>query len=271
MAWYWWVLIILSPIILIVIECFILIAFRRVFKREKIPQGKHKIKKKSKLRRLFIEFPKAYVNDLFNRKPDFFPYSGVHIVCGEQGAGKTVTVAYVLREIKKLYPKVKICTNFGYKAQDDELTHWEGLVFKNNGFEGEIDVLDEIQNWFSSNESKDFPVEMLQEISQQRKQRKMIFGTAQVFERVAKPLREQAHFVYKPLTIFGCLTIVRVYKPKIDSDGQIKKTRMRTCFFFVHDEELRDCYDTYRKVERLAKGGFSPRDWQDKSVIVRKK
>ena len=271
MAWYWWLLFLFSPIILIFITILLIIAFRLVFKGDKIPQGKHKVKKKSKIRRLFVDFPKSFVNDLFNRKSDFFPHCGVHLICGEQGSGKTVTLAYILREIKKQYPKLRICTNFGYKAQDGEILHWKDLVFKNNGFQGEIDVIDEMQNWFSSNESKDFPVEMLQEISQQRKQQKMIFGTAQVFERVAKPIREQVHFLYKPMTIFGCLTWVRVYKPKIDSDGQVKKSRMRTCFFFVHDAELRDSFDTYHKIERLAKGGFSPRDWSESQVIVKKK
>lgn len=217
MAWYWWTLIVLSPFIFIAIEIFILIAYRKIFKGESIPPGKKRVKKKSKLRRLFYEFPKSFTNDLFTRKADFFPYCGLHLICGEQGSGKTVTLAYILREIKKLYPHVRICTNFGYKAQEGEILHWKDLVFNNNGHQGEIDVIDEIQNWFSSNESKDFPVEMLQEISQQRKQQKMIYGTAQVFERVAKPIREQVHYLYKPITIFGCFTIVRVYKPKINS------------------------------------------------------
>ena len=59
-------------------------------------------------------------------------------------------------------------------------------------FFGVICCLDEMQNWFSSNQSRDFPPEMLQVITQNRKNRRVIFGTAQTFNRLSKPIREQA-------------------------------------------------------------------------------
>ncbi len=127
---------------------------------------------------------------------------------------------------------------------------------RSNGKYGVVNVIDEIQSWFSSLQSKDFPPEMLGEISQQRKQRKVIVGTAQVFGRVAKPIREQTSFVYLPFTIAGCLTIVRVSKPiYYDEQTFTFKKYIRT-YFFVHTPILRNSFDTYKRIQNYSKDGF---------------
>lgn len=213
-------------------------------------------------KRIFIDFPRQFILDRYNADPDFFKESGVHVIAGEQGAGKSITLTYMLNRYQKMYPKLKVKTNYGYTRQDDEITHWRDIVASENGIYGEIDVIDEIQNWFNSLQSKDFPPEMMTEITQQRKQRKCIFGTSQVFGRVAKPIREQVTFLYEPMTIFGCLTIVRKYKPCVKSDGNVDEKKLRGCFFFVHSPEIRDSFDTYKKIEQLSKEGFKPTNEQ---------
>ncbi len=82
------------------------------------------------------------------------------------------------------------------------------LLTIKNGIRGVIVCMDEMQNWFSSNQSKDFPPQMLEVVTQNRKNRRVIMGTAQSFNRLAKPLREQATEVRKCCTLFGCVTIV---------------------------------------------------------------
>lgn len=230
----------------------------------KFQKGEHKkIKKRSFIKRLLIDFPKRFWLDSFARKPDEFRPYGVHVFCGEQGAGKTVALTQFLLNYQKEYPLLKVKTNYGYKYEDGEITHWKDLIHSNNGIYGEIDVLDEIQNWFNSMQSKDFPPEMMTEITQQRKQRKIIVGTAQVFSRIAKPIREQIQFIYKPITVFGCLTIVRKYKPKLSSsDGNMDGLKLRGCYFFVHSAELRDSFDTYKKIEKMSLEGFKPESEQ---------
>ena len=206
--------------------------------------------------RIFLLFPLRFWADLFNRQPYEFTHYGCHMVAGEQGSGKTITVVHLLRKMKKKFPEMKIATNFAYNKEDYSIEHWEDLVFRSNGIYGQIDVIDEIQNWFSSMQSKNFPEAMLQEISQQRKQRKMILCTAQRFERVAKPIREQVNFLYKPFTIAGAMTIVHVVKPMISADGEVGKDRHVKWYMFVHDDEIRNSFDTYKKIERLSKSGF---------------
>lgn len=231
------------------------------FKKRTIKLPKpHYSKPKSILHRLFIEFPRRFVLDQINKNPDDFGFYGIHIFAGEQGSGKTVAMVHKILQLREKYPCCKVAANFTLDFQDNKIEDWTDILENNNGTKGQIIVLDEIQNWFNSLESKDIPIEFISEICQQRKQRKAVIGTSQVFTRIGKPIREQCTFLYKPLTIFNCITVVRVYKPKIKDDGTLdeKNMKMRKCYFFVHDEYLRECYDTYEKVERLSKKGFKP-------------
>lgn len=259
------ILIILSPVLIIVTIDAILVLLHIIMeikKGKKIIKSESKYKKTSIFKKIIIQFPKQLALDIVNRNPNHFREYGLHMFCGEQGCGKTVAVVEMLHRMKEIYPKVKIRTNMGYKYEDEPIYSWRQLVKNENGEFGQIEVIDEIQAWFSSMESKDFPPEMLTEISQQRKQRKMIVGTAQVFSRIAKPIREQTTFVYIPMTILGCLTIVRKTKPQYwDDEKQVFKRYIGT-YFFVHTDKIREAYDTYKKIERYSKKGFKVPEWR---------
>lgn len=220
------------------------------------------------LKRLLKDFPEALARDILDRDPDEFPHNGFHCYCGEQGSGKTVSLVARLRELKQKHPKVKILSNFDCEFSNGLVKDWKDIVFTENGKQGIIIALDEIQNWFSTNESKDFPPEMIQEICQQRKQHKMIMGTSQRFQRMAKPLREQINFLYEPITFAGCLTFVRKRKPFVDDDGKLDRHRTRKLgiYFFVHDEELRNSYDTFQKIIRQANGGYTASPFKSEPV-----
>lgn len=256
-----WVLIVISPAILFaLIESFIMLGFffyyRFKLKMEVPVSIYEKYKTPSILKRIFWQFPQRFIDDLFHRDPDEFKEHGLHMFCGEQGSGKTISVVQKLIELKHRYPKSTIRTNMNYNHEDGAIEHWKDLVQNDNGIYGQVEVLDEIQTWFSSLQSKDFPPEMITEISQQRKQRKMIIGTAQVFSRIAKPIREQTTFVYLPMTIMGCLTWVRVSKPRYwDDEKQTFKHYIRH-YFFVHTREVREAFDTYKKIEKYQAEGF---------------
>ena len=238
-------------------------------KRRRKPKYRRKIKKFSIIgwifsvfKRLLWDLPQRFVLDWYNKNPDAFNEYGVHIFAGEQGSGKSIAVAEFILRLKKMYPGCKILTNIDFKEQDGKVTSPDDFIMNNNGELGMVVFLDEIQNWFSSMESKNFPPEALEDITQQRKQRKIFLGTSQVFTRVSKPIREQTTLLYKPLTIAGCLTVVRVYKCKLDDSGTVKKEILRKLYFFVHTDEIRQAYDTYERVERLVSKGFKPRSEQ---------
>lgn len=248
--------IILLPFELLFLD-FILWRLYYKFKGFKMPENISLYKKRGFLKRVFYDFPKQFWLDKFKREPGEFMEYGVHLFCGEQGSGKTTAVVDLLmNKWSKMYPKMKIYTNMDYLYQDGEINHWKDLINNSNGVFGVANVIDEIQNWFNSLQSKDFPPEMMLEITQQRKQRKVILGTAQVFGRIAKPIREQTSFVYLPRTFLGCFTIVRVSKPIYYDEATFEFKKYIKTYFFVHTSKHRKAFDTYKKIERYKEIGF---------------
>ncbi|MDE7089937.1 MAG: AAA family ATPase [Prevotella sp.] len=217
------------------------------------------VKRHGFLRCWFLDAPIRYVNDLFNRKPGYFPYQGCIVFCGRQGAGKTISAVEFIRHMHSEFPRSKVITNCDLVGQDLPLYDWTPLVNYKNDIYGVIAFIDEMQNWFSSNQSKDFPPEMLQVITQNRKNRRIIIGTAQVFNRLSKPLREQTTEVRQCITLFGCLTFVIRREPFLDTEGNVEKMKFRGMYYFVHDDALRASYDTYKVIDSLMQSGFQPK------------
>ena len=262
-----WIILITSPLWLFIAGILLSVVIHFFIEKQRGRKLKGRIpavKKRSFFKRLFLDFPSRLVIDIFNRDPLAFKEHGLHLFCGEQGSGKTTALVEMLIRWQQRYPSMKIYTNMAYIHEEGPLLHWRDILEKNNDIYGTTVVIDEIQTWFNSIESKDFPPEMLTEISQQRKQRKAIIGTAQVFSRVAKPIREQCSYVYMPMTFLGCLTIVRKTKAIFwDNEKQVFKRYIGT-YFFVHSDKIREAFDTYKKISGFAKKGFSKRPvWMD--------
>ena len=223
-------------------------------------KGEHNNVKRPPLwKNIFYYFPIRFILDWFSRDPEFFRHQGCIIFTGRQGNGKTIAMVEQALNWQKEYPKAKVITNLAYEHQDDELDTWEKLIDYKNGIYGVICLIDEMQNWFSSNNSRNFPPEMLEVITQNRKNRRVIMGTAQSFNRLAKPIREQATEVRKCWTFFGCVTIVQRVIPELNSSGDVIKWRHRGFYYFVHTETIRDSYDTYKVIESLRAAGFQER------------
>lgn len=231
-----------------------LIKGRRFIKSENA--NKKKYKKRGFLKKVFVDLPKQYKEDLFNMSPDFFKPQGLIIFEGKQGAGKTVAMVEYAMRLKELYPLSISMSNFCYKYENSSINHWRDFIEVKNGIFGIVCMLDELQNWFSSNDSRNFPPEMLDTISQNRKNRRTILGTTQNFHLLAKPIRTQTVEVRRCATLLGCVTIVRRAEPFFDSAGEVKKWKGRGIYFFVHNKKIRDAYDTYKVIENLTRAGF---------------
>ncbi len=228
-----------------------------LLKGKRFKTGEHnRVKKHNFFRKLFIDTPHQFVIDLFDREPDFFKYQGLIIFEGRQGAGKTISMIEYAMRMQEEYPLAKCCSNLAYKYEDNKLKDWRMLMHYKNGKQGVIVIMDELQNWFSSNDSKNFPPEMLGVITQNRKNRRIILGTSQNFYLLAKAIRSQATEVRRCTTLLGCLTIVRRAEPILDSEGNVAEWKNRGMYFFVHNKKLRDSYDTYKVIENLSKSGF---------------
>lgn len=123
-----------------------------------------------------------------------------------------------------------------------------------NGFNGVVYLIDEIHLEFNSLESKNIPIEVMIEVSQQRKQRKHIVGTSQQFLRLAKPLREQVKNLVICKNFLGCFQYNKLVDGEtiVEKDGHVNMDVKKKNFWF-HTPYLYDCYDTYKKMKRYSK------------------
>lgn len=198
-----------------------------------------------------------------NDKTEFKEY-GLSLFVGSQGSGKTTHMVYYLERMRKKYPECLIYTNFDYKHQVRQMEGWQDLLTLRNGKKGIIFAIDEIHSEFSSSAWKDFPEEMLKEVSQQRKQKIKIVGTSQVYTRVVKQLREQCFEVVECFTVAGRWSFAKCFNAEDYNDfiegsaTQEKKRKIRRKWRinFVQTDDFRELYDTYAKIERMARTGF---------------
>jgi len=216
------------------------------------------------------------------RNKDFFWPTGTQVYVGRQGSGKTISAIYHLRKLDTRYPKSITVTNVNlfYKkpisfrdekhlaqiveqlktvenrseyyikfSSMDELELVLRMV--NNGFFGVIYLIDEIHTYFNALDSKNIPIFVFTEISQQRKQRKLIIGTSQLFMRMAKPFREQCDNLIMCSTKMGFWTFQTAYDGMTleqDYDGTLSGDVRKRGWFF-HTRKLRESFDTYQKVQ----------------------
>lgn len=264
---------VLICILLILISC----AFyyvKGLLKGKRVPKGnRRRLVKPSLLKKIFILMPKQYIEDLFSRPADFFPYEGMIIFEGRQGSGKTISMVRYMKDLQYEFPDALCTTNLAYTEENKPLKTWTMLIDYKNGYKGVIVAMDELQNWFSSNDSKNFPPEMLSLITQNRKNRRIILGTSQNFYLLAKAIRSQATEVRRCATYFGCLTVVRRLEPILDSEGNVIEWKKRGVYCFVHDKELRDSYNTWKVIENLRKSGFKENvnRENDVKIVLKKK
>lgn len=141
-----------------------------------------------------------------------------------------------------------------YEPITVEYTGLDMLKYINNNEYGVVFFIDEIHLELNSLESKNVDIEVMVEISQQRKQRKHIVGTSQVFMRMAKPLREQIH----DIVICRCWFNLIQFNKWIKGDTAVEKNgkleaEVKGLFLWFHRPEYYEQYDTYVKMRRYNK------------------
>ena len=229
---------------------------------------------------------------------------GTCVFCGPQGSGKTLSAVQYVEKVFDFSPRAILVTNVDlkkypvnafmdeegnlryYEDLDQVITHdyliehcydedfvkpviaYEGLdmlTTLKNGKDGVIYLIDEFHLELNSLESKNIPIEIMTEISQQRKQRVHIVGTSQVFMRLAKPLREQIFNVVICKNYFGLLQVNKMClgeEIKENSDGKIT-AEIKARSIWLHQPKYYEEYDTFAKMKRYttlwknSKGGLN--------------
>lgn len=191
--------------------------------------------------------------------PDYFYPDGLLVFTGAQGTGKTLSAVEYVCNLMANYPKAILVTNiqltkypfdntrvFPFKNNDDFKKY-------SNGECGVIFLVDEIQLYLNSLESKNINMDVMVQISQQRKQRKHIVATSQVFSRLAKPLREQFSDVVVCKNYFKFLQINKVINRdsvEMDENSTGLSGKVIGQQWFFHSPKYYNTYDTYYIIDR---------------------
>ena len=197
---------------------------------------------------------KAQIWKIRNKNPEELDVTGINIFTGSQGSGKSLSMIHVFKKLIYDFPKAIVVTNLEFNFEiPNKIKKYEGFEdFKiENGIYGVIYLLDEIHLILNSLESKGVPLSIIVELSQQRKQRKLILGTSQVYSRMAKPLREQIRNIIickNYFSLFQINYLVDAFESQEDNNGKLKFKKMKVSFFF-HRKEDYLAYDTYKKMD----------------------
>lgn len=191
--------------------------------------------------------------------PEYFDPEGLLVFCGPQGSGKTLSAVQYCRKVLAQYPACKFVSNVHIDGlpPTTEVIEYDGidtLSDVTNGYAGVLYLIDELHLEFNSLESKNISIEEMTEFAQQRKQRKHIVGTSQVFMRLAKPLREQIKRVVLCQNYFGLVQ----HNTEIDGTTAVEengelKAQVIANYWWIHTPELYGSYDTYAKMKRYKK------------------
>lgn len=231
-----------------------------------------------------------YKRDFYKENPFYFRSEGIIVFCGSQGEGKTLSAVQMALNLFNKYPFSILVTNvklnnYPFNAHlrrdreskelflvsdidnqvitsetvfagqhNDVVVEYEGLdslLHINNSKLGVIYLIDEIHLELNSMESKNIDMNYFVELSQQRKQRKIIIGTSQKYMRMHIALRQQCHYVVNCHCYFGCVQRNQLINNQeaYEKDGKLCCKTSKN-IWFAHTPEMYNEYDTYQKMQR---------------------
>lgn len=185
---------------------------------------------------------------------NLFP-TGMRVYKGHQGKGKTLSMVHDAIKLKEDWPKCLIYSNV--KIKNIEMTYctttpeiMEGLIKKNQGY-GVLLILDEAHLFF--NKKTGISLDVLAAISQQRKDRRKIFMTCQIWEDLDVSLRKQVKEIYSCDSVLNKIQVNRILNGET-----LHWDNMNACWscdqiglsIFKRNNELYTCYDTLAKIEK---------------------
>lgn len=199
----------------------------------------------------------AYNLAFWRQNPFYFEPCGIWCFCGAQGSGKTLSMVQTALQIAKAYPHARIISNLeihGTEQEVEPFTDYSQIVNETNGIEGIIFVIDEAQVLWNCMESRDIPLAELAVLCQNRKDRRLVLATSQVYGRVAKAIREQYKYVILCRNFFKYIQVNTVCDPcaegyTSEEDGHMEGKIIKHSIFF-HSPAAYAAYDTYNKIER---------------------
>lgn len=190
----------------------------------------------------------------WNRPPkNQFP-TGTTVYKNHQGSGKTLSMVHDAMDLADLFPNCKIYSNVKIKFNrpyyfyetDRDL---ECALADANGAAGVLILIDEAHLYFSKRNG--ISLESLTAISQQRKDRRLILMTSQIWEELDISTRKQVKTIVRCNCYFNRLQINQYFDGhSLKYDNRINDYVANKLYttIFKHNQELYDSYDTYQKI-----------------------
>ncbi len=203
-----------------------------------------------------VLLPYLIIKQIKDKKAMGIHLYGIYGYFGLPGKGKTIAMSKQLRDYRKQYGNnIYIMTNYCYDDEDFAFTSWKDLLKEYD--KPLVVAWDEVQNEFNSRDFKDFPIALLTKLTQVRKGNGIqILYTSQRWHFVDKNFRSLSFGCYECNTLLGNLTFTRLYDP-VDYDNlcsnsdydKRRKIHPKMTVSFLQNEDLRNCYDSYRMLE----------------------
>lgn len=183
-----------------------------------------------------------------------FEHYGIIAYCGKQGSGKSISACKLINELQINY-NVLVMSNIPINTDYIEFRGLESLIefdVKNSGYDGLVCFIDEITLYFNSLDSKVIDRNWFNIINMLRKRHILIIGTCPVFNRIAKPFREQFEY------FVDCNRKGRLQSNDVYKSVSVSLFSEDSCNFefiknekFFHKQWMYDFYDTFE----IIKGG----------------
>ena len=195
---------------------------------------------------------KTFTKHWTRPKPNQFP-TGTRVYKGFQGSGKTLSMVKYALDILEAFPKCHLYSNIKIKHDKSQLientNHLKRALEDQNGEDGVLILLDEAHLFF--NKKTGISLDVLTAISQQRKDRKRLVFSSQIWEELDISLRKQVKEVVSCRCAFQKLQINTLQDgEKLTYDkleGAYIAPKIRT-EIWKHNDQLYDVYDTYQKI-----------------------
>lgn len=180
-----------------------------------------------------------------------FPF-GSRVYKAHIGGGKTLSMTHDIFQLKKSFPNMITFANFNiYGLPDFYLIENENQMFKaleyQNGDNGVVVAIDEAHLFWSKKDG--IPVEVLSSISYQRKDRRKIMMTTQVWDELPVSTRKQVKEIVS-CNRFLNLQINIIYNGNMlkydKKDSEYVAPKINTSIF-KHNDELYKSFNTRQK------------------------
>ena len=206
----------------------------------------------------FDKFPRLFARYLYDNKSRFDEF-GIVVFYGPQGSGKSMAMTHYAQKLYAKYPSSLIGSNYELLIQDFDIPDLKTILTKKNLDENGnnlpiIFCYDELNQWAHCRDWQSMPKNVISELAYQRKNKRLILGTAQSISQLDRQIRIQCASGEwrRCYTFFDFIVLVVRFQPEFDEEGNALKKKIRGFYIFFQDEVLRYLYDTNKTIERIA-------------------